>query len=67
MMFAVITGHYVSFVKSHDHWLFYDDENVELTDEAMVQSAFGSTQEYGSCMDHGYILMYERLPQDTGT
>ncbi|KAK9808564.1 hypothetical protein WJX73_009169 [Symbiochloris irregularis] len=60
-------GHYVSFVKSHGNWLYFDDENVELTDEETVQSAFGSTQEYGSCMDHGYILFYERLDAQDGS
>ena len=28
----------------------------------VVQSAFGSAQEYSGNMDHGYILMYERQP-----
>ena len=23
-------GHYVSLVKIHNHWLFFDDENVEM-------------------------------------
>lgn len=57
-------GHYVSFIKSHNNWLYFDDETVELIDETMVQSAFGSTQEYGSNMDHGYILLYEQVSQD---
>uniref|UniRef100_A0A7N0ZXT8 ubiquitinyl hydrolase 1 n=1 Tax=Kalanchoe fedtschenkoi TaxID=63787 RepID=A0A7N0ZXT8_KALFE len=56
-------GHYVSLVKSHDHWLFFDDENVEIIDEPAVQTFFGSAQEYSSNTDHGYILFYER--QDT--
>ncbi|CAA2984283.1 ubiquitin carboxyl-terminal hydrolase 3 [Olea europaea subsp. europaea] len=54
-------GHYVSLVKSHNHWLFFDDENVEMIDESMIQTFFGSTQEYSSNTDHGYILFYERL------
>eukprot|EP00850_Spirogloea_muscicola_P006766 SM000032S12150 [mRNA] locus=s32:793065:795146:+ [translate_table: standard] len=54
-------GHYVSLVKSHGHWLFFDDENVEPIDESMVQTFFGSTQEYSSNTDHGYILFYESL------
>ncbi|ONK74055.1 uncharacterized protein A4U43_C03F2320 [Asparagus officinalis] len=52
-------GHYVSLVKSHNHWLCFDDENVEMIDEAMMQSFFGSAQEYSSNTDHGYILFYE--------
>ncbi|CAK9134588.1 unnamed protein product [Ilex paraguariensis] len=54
-------GHYVSLVKSHNHWLFFDDENVEIIDESAVQTFFGSAQEYSSNTDHGYILFYERL------
>jgi hypothetical protein len=37
-------GHYVAFVKSASHWLFFDDETVEPISEAMVQTAFGSPQ-----------------------
>ncbi|KAK2982332.1 hypothetical protein RJ640_009029 [Escallonia rubra] len=54
-------GHYVSLVKSHNHWLFFDDENVEIIDESAVQTSFGSAQEYSSNTDHGYILFYESL------
>ncbi|KAK4782699.1 hypothetical protein SAY86_007073 [Trapa natans] len=53
-------GHYVSLIKSHHHWLFFDDENVEMIDESAVQTFFGSAQEYSSNTDHGYILFYER-------
>lgn len=56
-------GHYVSLVKSHNHWLFFDDENVEIIDESVVQTFFGSTQEYSNNSEHGYILFYERLDQ----
>ncbi|EHA8587393.1 putative Ubiquitin carboxyl-terminal hydrolase 4 [Cocos nucifera] len=54
-------GHYVSLVKSHNHWLFFDDENVEMIDESIVQTFFGSAQEYSGNTDHGYILFYENL------
>ncbi|KMZ71485.1 Ubiquitin carboxyl-terminal hydrolase 3 [Zostera marina] len=57
-------GHYVSLVKSHNHWLFFDDENVEIIDESIVQTFFGSAQEYSSNTDHGYILFYESLVRD---
>lgn len=56
-------GHYVALVKSHDNWLFFDDEAVEPIPESVVRTTFGSTQEYSSHMDHGYILMYERQLQ----
>lgn len=54
------TGHYVSLVKSHNSWLFFDDESVEPISEHTVQTTFGATQDYSNNMDHGYILMYER-------
>ncbi|KAK9166967.1 hypothetical protein Scep_002158 [Stephania cephalantha] len=57
-------GHYVSLVKSHNHWLFFDDENVEMIDESAVQTFFGSSQEYSSNTDHGYILFYESIASD---
>lgn len=57
-------GHYVSLVKSHNHWLFFDDETVEPIDEAMVQTFFGSSQEYSNNTDHGYILFYESQRAD---
>ncbi|XP_020083121.1 ubiquitin carboxyl-terminal hydrolase 3-like [Ananas comosus] len=38
-------GHHVSAVKSHSHWLFLDDENVDMMDESILQSFFGSAQE----------------------
>ncbi|KAL4379548.1 hypothetical protein GQ457_02G017070 [Hibiscus cannabinus] len=44
-------GHYVSLVKSHNHWLFFDYENVEMIDESAVQIFFRSAQEYSSNTD----------------
>lgn len=55
----------MTFVKSHDHWLLLDDENVEPITEQMVQTAFGSTNEMqNAAMEHGYILLYERQPSE---
>ncbi|KAL9141340.1 hypothetical protein ABFS82_14G096200 [Erythranthe guttata] len=54
-------GHYVSIVKSHDRWLCFDDENVEMVDESVIQNFFGCSPEYSSNTDIGYILFYERL------
>lgn len=58
-------GHYISVVKSHNHWLFFDDETVEMTDESMVQTFFGSAQEFSGNTDNGYILFYESLAKTT--
>ena len=57
---AVCAGHYVSFIKSSERWLLLDDELVETVQESHVQQAFGTTQEYASNAEHGYILLYER-------
>ncbi|XP_065026766.1 ubiquitin carboxyl-terminal hydrolase 3-like [Musa acuminata AAA Group] len=54
-------GHYVSLVKSHNHWLYFDDETVEMIDELTMHKYFGSSQEYASNTEHGYILFYESL------
>ncbi|KAL8540567.1 hypothetical protein ACS0TY_001991 [Phlomoides rotata] len=54
-------GHYVSLVKSHNHWLFFDDENVEIVDESAIHSFFGSEQECSTNTDHGYILFYQSV------
>ncbi|KAF5458164.1 hypothetical protein F2P56_022219 [Juglans regia] len=57
-------GHYVCLVKSRNHWLFFDDENVEMIDESVVQTFFGSSHEYSSNTDLAYILFYESLGND---
>ena len=57
---AACAGHYVSFIKSSERWLLLDDELVETVQESHVQQAFGTTQEYASNAEHGYILLYER-------
>jgi hypothetical protein len=47
-------GHYVSLIKSHNNWLFFDDDSVDGISESQIQSTFGSTQEYNSSnTDHG--------------
>jgi hypothetical protein len=38
------TGHYVALVRNGDKWLLYEDESVELVNEGVVQSVFGSSQ-----------------------
>ncbi|XP_062222983.1 ubiquitin carboxyl-terminal hydrolase 4-like isoform X2 [Phragmites australis] len=54
-------GHYVAKIKSHDHWLSFDDDSVEMIQESTLQTFYGSSREYSSNTDHGYILFYERL------
>eukprot|EP00742_Colponemidia_sp_Colp-10_P002945 GILJ01003142.1.p1 GENE.GILJ01003142.1~~GILJ01003142.1.p1 ORF type:complete len:357 (+),score=49.31 GILJ01003142.1:43-1113(+) len=54
-------GHYISLVKSHNHWLLFDDDVTELVDEQTLQSCFGSSQEVGQSTECGYILFYESV------
>eukprot|EP00667_Euglena_gracilis_P011848 EG_transcript_12127 len=37
-------GHYVSMVKSHGHWLLFDDDLVEHIPESYIHSVFGVSQ-----------------------
>ena len=52
-------GHYISLVRSHTHWLLFDDDSVELIDEANIQSCFGSSVDTAANTDTGYILFYQ--------
>lgn len=54
-------GHYVSLIKSHGHWLLFDDDCVESKDESELQSVFGCTQEMSTSTESGYILFYESV------
>jgi ubiquitin carboxyl-terminal hydrolase 12/46 len=51
-------GHYVSMVKSHEHWLLFDDEVVEHIPENSIHSVFGVSQDCPGTTQTGYILFY---------
>lgn len=53
-------GHYVSLVKSHGHWLIFDDDHVEPIPDAWVERTFGSPAQFSKITDRGYILFYEK-------
>jgi ubiquitin carboxyl-terminal hydrolase 12/46 len=59
-------GHYISLIKSHSNWLFFDDETVDMVDESNLTTFFGSAQEYPGNTDHGYILFYECTARGRG-
>lgn len=50
-------GHYISLIKSHNQWLLFDDDSVELIDEAEIYKYFGEFPSLGS----GYVLFYEAV------
>ncbi|KAL9272403.1 Ubiquitin carboxyl-terminal hydrolase 3-like protein, partial [Drosera capensis] len=37
-------GHYGCLVKSHNRWLYFDDEEVTIKDESSIHSCFGSEE-----------------------
>jgi len=71
-LFAVIVhagsgpnhGHYVALVRTHQHWLCFDDDAVDVVDEAQIQAYFGLSQETAASTDTGYILFYQMEPWD---
>lgn len=53
-------GHYMSIVKSHGHWIRFDDDYVEKVDDGLIQHIFGSSRDIGS-VPCGYILFYRAM------
>lgn len=60
-------GHYVSIVKSHNRWLLFDDETVELIDEQSIAACYGSTHDGTQNSDVGYLLFYQARGVKTPT
>eukprot|EP00164_Ancoracysta_twista_P004672 GFYU01006317.1.p1 GENE.GFYU01006317.1~~GFYU01006317.1.p1 ORF type:complete len:403 (-),score=70.83 GFYU01006317.1:77-1285(-) len=61
-------GHYISIVKSHFHWLVFDDDNVELIDEENVpQYCFGSAFDLAPQTDAAYLLFYRSVDESTAS
>ncbi|KAL7753916.1 hypothetical protein RI367_000848 [Sorochytrium milnesiophthora] len=53
-------GHYIAIVKSADKWMVFDDDNVELVNEASISKYFGDPQaSTPSTSASGYILFYQ--------
>ena len=57
---ALSAGHYIANIKVHGQWLTFDDEEVRPSDEAQVQTCFGSSQEYSNHAEHSYMLFYAK-------
>jgi len=66
-LFAVIVhvgsgpnhGHYVALVRSHSHWLCFDDDAVDVVEESQIHSCFGSAQDTAASTETGYLLFYQ--------
>ena len=52
-------GHYVALVRSHDRWLCFDDDEVDVINEEQLQAYFGSAIEAEGGSETGYLLFYE--------
>jgi len=69
LLFAVVVhvgsganhGHYIALVRSHQHWLLFDDDSVDLIEESSIHSCFGSAVETAGSTDTGYILFYQAM------
>jgi len=66
-LFAVIVhmgsgpnhGHYFALVRSHQHWLCFDDDSVDIIEESQIESCFGNAQETQASTETGYLLFYQ--------
>lgn len=58
-------GHYVSAVKSNNHWVHFDDDIVNMINESVLQTYFGLTQESLVNVGNGYLLFYEMIQPAT--
>lgn len=53
-------GHYICIVKSQSNWLQFDDEEVDLIPEELIQRCFGCTKDVQHNIQTGYILFYQQ-------
>lgn len=52
-------GHYVALVRSHSHWICFDDDVADLLDEQQLPSFFGTSLETAASTETGYLLFYQ--------
>ena len=55
----------MALVRSHQHWVCFDDVDVSLIDKAQVETYFGSSQDTIGATETGYLLFYEALEWDS--
>ncbi|EGC36657.1 hypothetical protein DICPUDRAFT_77679 [Dictyostelium purpureum] len=53
-------GHYYSLIKCHGVWFLFDDDNIDIREEADIHECFGSSNEFSN--DCGYLLFYQLEP-----
>mmetsp|Transcript_65741 Transcript_65741/g.180284 ORF Transcript_65741/g.180284 Transcript_65741/m.180284 type:complete len:166 (+) Transcript_65741:1-498(+) len=66
-LFAVIVhigsgpnhGHYFALVRSHQHWLCFDDDSVDVIEESQIEACFGNAQDTQASTETGYLLFYQ--------
>lgn len=53
-------GHYVSYIKSGDKWICFDDNVVNIVSPETVQATYGKASDWSVGNDmHAYILFYQ--------
>jgi len=45
--------------RSHQHWLCFDDDSVDIIEESQIESCFGNAQETQASTETGYLLFYQ--------
>ncbi|GAM28012.1 hypothetical protein SAMD00019534_111880 [Acytostelium subglobosum LB1] len=60
-------GHYTCMVKSNDHWIGFDDDNMGIVNESDIFDIFGSSTEYYGGNECGYLLFYQSASTSTVT
>ena len=46
-------------VRSHQHWLCFDDDEVAVVEESQLQAYFGSSSDTQASTETAYILFYQ--------
>jgi ubiquitin carboxyl-terminal hydrolase 9/13 len=53
-------GHYITIAKSMGQWMLFDDDSVQMIDEARIKDYYGDHAQKGA----GYVLFYRAAPED---
>eukprot|EP00921_Rhytidocystis_pertsovi_P022643 GHVQ01036143.1.p1 GENE.GHVQ01036143.1~~GHVQ01036143.1.p1 ORF type:complete len:331 (+),score=79.86 GHVQ01036143.1:339-1331(+) len=56
-------GHYICCIRTKDHWLLFDDHQVQPIDESELQNFFGASSE-SEGIKCGYLLFYKAVEDD---
>mmetsp|Transcript_18427 Transcript_18427/g.71180 ORF Transcript_18427/g.71180 Transcript_18427/m.71180 type:complete len:409 (+) Transcript_18427:171-1397(+) len=55
-------GHYISTIKSHQKWMLFDDERIEVVEPWRVKAFFGAIEgQRARSSNCGYLLLYQAV------